>query len=53
MKTIISAEPKGKTCPPRRIPLSEKMTAGKLQIAYDEIAEQYEKKFGLTSTFSV
>lgn len=44
MKTISSAEPKGKTCPPRRIPLSERMTAGKLQIAYDEIADQYEKK---------
>jgi ubiquinone/menaquinone biosynthesis C-methylase UbiE len=44
MKTIIRAEPKGKTCPPRHIPLSEKMTASKLQIAYDEIADQYEKK---------
>ena len=44
MKTIIRAEQKGKTCPPRRIPLSEKMTASKLQNAYDEIADQYEKK---------
>jgi len=44
MKTIISAEQKGKTCPPRRIPISEKMTASKLQNAYDEIADQYEKK---------
>src|SRR6266545_3392864 len=44
MKTIISAEQKGKTCPPRRIPLSEKMTASKLQNTYDEIADQYEKK---------
>ena len=44
MKTIISAEQKGETCPPRRIPLSEKMTASKLQDAYDEIADQYEKK---------
>ena len=44
MKTTISTNPKGKTCPPRRIPLSEKMTAGKLQNAYDEIADQYEKK---------
>ena len=44
MKTIISAEQKGKTCPPRRIPLSEKMTANKLQNAYDQIANQYEKK---------
>jgi ubiquinone/menaquinone biosynthesis C-methylase UbiE len=44
MKTIISAEQKGKTCSPRRIPLSEKMTVSKLQNAYDEIADQYEKK---------
>jgi ubiquinone/menaquinone biosynthesis C-methylase UbiE len=44
MKTIISAEKKGKTCLPRCIPLSEKMTASKLRIAYDEIADQYEKK---------
>ena len=44
MKTIISAEQKGKACPPRRIPLGEKMTASKLQNAYDEIADQYEKK---------
>jgi len=44
MKTIISAEQKGKTCPPRRIPISEKKTASKLQNAYDEIADQYEKK---------
>ena len=44
MKTMISAEPKGKACPPRRIPVSEKMTASKLQNAYDEIADQYDKK---------
>ena len=44
MKTIIGAERKGKTCPPRRIPNSEKMTVNKLQNAYDEIADQYEKK---------
>ncbi len=44
MKTIISTEQKGKSCPPRRIPISEKMTASKLQNAYDEIADQYEKK---------
>jgi ubiquinone/menaquinone biosynthesis C-methylase UbiE len=44
MKTIIRAEQKRRTCPPRRIPLSEKMTARKLQNAYDEIADQYEKK---------
>jgi ubiquinone/menaquinone biosynthesis C-methylase UbiE len=49
MKTIIRAEPKGKTCPPRHIPLSEKMTASKLQIAYDEIADQYEKKVSKAS----
>jgi ubiquinone/menaquinone biosynthesis C-methylase UbiE len=44
MKSGISAEQKGKTCPPRRIPLSEKMTASKLQNEYDKIADQYEKK---------
>ncbi len=44
MKSIIGAEKKGKTCPPRRIPNSEKMTVNKLQSAYDEIADQYEKK---------
>jgi ubiquinone/menaquinone biosynthesis C-methylase UbiE len=44
MKSMVSAEKKGKTCPPRRIPLSEKMTASKLKNAYDEIAAQYEKK---------
>jgi len=44
MKSIVRAEKKGKTCPPRRIPLSEKMTVNKLQNAYDEIADQYEKK---------
>src|SRR5689334_454685 len=44
MKSMIRTEKKGKTCPPRRIPLSEKMTASALQNAYDEIAEQYEKK---------
>ena len=44
MKSMIRAEKEGKTCPPRRIPLSEKMTARKLQTAYDEIADQYEKK---------
>ncbi len=42
MNSIISIE--GKTCPPRRIPLSEKMTANQLQNAYDEIADQYEKR---------
>jgi len=44
MKSMINVEKKGKTCPPRRIPLSERMTASKLQSAYDEIADQYEKK---------
>ena len=41
MKSITSA---GKTCKPRHIPGSEKMTANQLQTAYNEIAEQYEKK---------
>jgi ubiquinone/menaquinone biosynthesis C-methylase UbiE len=44
MKSIIGAEKEGKTCPPRRIALGEKMSASKLQNAYDAIAEQYEKK---------
>jgi ubiquinone/menaquinone biosynthesis C-methylase UbiE len=42
MKTITAYE--GKTCKPQRIPLSEKMAADQIQKAYDEIAEQYEKK---------
>lgn len=42
MKTIATRE--GKTCKPRRIPTSEKITANQLQNAYDEIADQYEKK---------
>jgi ubiquinone/menaquinone biosynthesis C-methylase UbiE len=44
MKTIIGAEKNGKTCKPHRIPNSEKMTVNKLQSAYDEIADQYEKR---------
>jgi len=44
MKTIIGAEKNGKTCKPHRIPNSEKMTVNKLQSAYDEIADQYDKK---------
>ena len=44
MKSMTRAEKKGKTCPPRRIPLSKKMTASTLQNAYDEIAEGYDKK---------
>ncbi len=42
MKTINSSM--GKTCKPQRIPDSEKMTANQVQSAYDEIADQYEKK---------
>ncbi len=42
MKTI--TERTGKTCKPQRIPNSEKMPANQIQKAYDEIAEQYEKK---------
>ncbi len=44
MKTMISAESKGKTCKPQRIPHSEKMTANQVQSAYNEIADQYDKK---------
>jgi ubiquinone/menaquinone biosynthesis C-methylase UbiE len=42
MKTITAST--GKTCKPSHIPNSEKMTVDQLQSAYDEIAEQYEKK---------
>jgi ubiquinone/menaquinone biosynthesis C-methylase UbiE len=41
MKSIANT---GKTCMPRHIPNSEKMPVSELQIAYDEIADQYEKK---------
>jgi ubiquinone/menaquinone biosynthesis C-methylase UbiE len=45
MQTITtSTEKKGKTCPPSYIPNSEKLTVNRLQSAYDEIAEGYEKK---------
>jgi ubiquinone/menaquinone biosynthesis C-methylase UbiE len=44
MKTMIGTEINGKTCKPRRIPHSEKMTANQLQSAYDQIADQYAKK---------
>lgn len=44
MKTMIDAEKNGKTCKPSRIPNSEKMTANQVQSAYNEIADQYEKK---------
>jgi ubiquinone/menaquinone biosynthesis C-methylase UbiE len=42
MKTIITNE--GKTCKPRFIPNTEKLTADQLQDAYDEIAGEYEKR---------
>ena len=42
MKTINSDT--GKTCKPSRIPNSEKMVANQVQHAYDEIANQYEKR---------
>ena len=42
MKTINSME--GKTCKPQRIPNSAMMTPGQIQSAYDEIADQYEKR---------
>jgi ubiquinone/menaquinone biosynthesis C-methylase UbiE len=34
----------GKTCKPPHIPNGEKMAVHELQVAYDEIADQYEKK---------
>ena len=42
MKTMTTYE--GKTCKPQRIPHSARMTSTQLQNAYDEIADQYEKK---------
>src|SRR5512134_946835 len=42
MKTITTDE--GKTCKPRRIPHNAKLTSTQLQDAYDEIADQYEKR---------
>lgn len=42
MKTMTTQE--GKTCKPARIPPSATLTASQLQNAYDEIADQYEKK---------
>ena len=45
MKTITAYE--GKTCKPQHIPASEKMVTNQIQKAYDEIAEQYEKKIWL------
>jgi len=44
MKTMIGTEKNGKTCKPQRIPHSEKMTAKQVQSAYNEIADQYDKK---------
>lgn len=41
MKSITGT---GKTCKPRHMPKSEKMAVHELQVAYDEIADQYEKK---------
>ena len=42
MKTITVTA--GKTCKPHHIPNNEKMTADQVQSAYDESADQYEKK---------
>jgi ubiquinone/menaquinone biosynthesis C-methylase UbiE len=42
MKTITTSE--GKTCKPRHIPHDAKMTLTQIQNAYDEIADQYEKR---------
>lgn len=42
MKTITTSG--GKTCKPRRIPQNATMTSTQLQSAYDEIADQYEKR---------
>jgi ubiquinone/menaquinone biosynthesis C-methylase UbiE len=44
MKTIIGSENNGKTCKPHGIPNSERMTAKQVQSAYDEMADQYDKK---------
>lgn len=45
MKMIIaSTENNEKTCKPRHIPNSEKMTLNELQNAYDTIADEYEGK---------
>lgn len=42
MKTITAGT--GKTCKPHNIPNSEKLTADQVRRAYDESADQYEKK---------
>src|ERR1043165_6488850 len=44
MKSITSRTSTGKTCPPRYVPNDEKMNLNDLQTAYDELADQYEKK---------
>lgn len=43
MKTTIDTK-NAKACPPPYIPNSEKMSAEKIQSAYDEIASDYEKR---------
>jgi ubiquinone/menaquinone biosynthesis C-methylase UbiE len=43
MKTI-NANTNGKTCKPHRIPDSAKLTRDQVQIAYDQIADQYKKR---------
>jgi ubiquinone/menaquinone biosynthesis C-methylase UbiE len=42
MKTLAKSE--GKACKPQRIPHNAKLTAHQIQNAYDEIADQYEKR---------
>ena len=44
MKSITSKTSTGKTCKPPYIPDSEKMKVNELQSAYDELANQYDKK---------
>src|SRR5215813_548758 len=41
MKSITTT---GKACPPPYIPNQEKLNTNQLQSAYDELADQYEKK---------
>ena len=43
MKTMMSKTSTGRTCQPRHIPNSEKLTVDELRSAYNEIAAQYEK----------
>jgi ubiquinone/menaquinone biosynthesis C-methylase UbiE len=49
MKTIPTTT--GKTCKPRQMPNSEKLTADELQSAYDAIAHQYEKRIWFDQYF--